>query len=333
MNIRELADALSLSKSTVAYALRGDPRVRESTRRRILERARELGYQPNPLASAFLTQARSKGREKTARGNLAYLLPLAEGRRLEELYLSQQLLYTGAERRAEELGYRLEPLCAKGIRGSRLTQILHARGVIGVIAAPLMRDVGHYTLDWSQFAAVTAGYSMSRPQLHRISHNHGRGMRTLLRVCHRRGYRRLGLVLYSGGNLRSERAWSAAWVDVRDASPAMAGMTPFIHEEIWPDLDKIREWRRRERPDLVIFQNHPPFEMPDDVLEGLPVAVLDREPQSPYPGIDQQHERCGASMIDLLSMQITHHERGIPANPMLTLIDGEWIDRPRLPPR
>ncbi|MEW6044934.1 MAG: LacI family DNA-binding transcriptional regulator [Bacillota bacterium] len=49
MTIKELARALDLSITTVSRALNGYGDVSEQTRQRVLEAARRLGYQPNPL--------------------------------------------------------------------------------------------------------------------------------------------------------------------------------------------------------------------------------------------------------------------------------------------
>lgn len=52
-----VARAAGVSQSTVSRALRGDPRVREDTRRRVDEAARRLGYVPNSLASSLVSRS------------------------------------------------------------------------------------------------------------------------------------------------------------------------------------------------------------------------------------------------------------------------------------
>ncbi|WP_067622250.1 LacI family DNA-binding transcriptional regulator [Alicyclobacillus acidiphilus] len=54
--IKDVANAANVAVSTVSLALRGDPRVRESTRRRILEIAQELQYRPNGAARDLKTR-------------------------------------------------------------------------------------------------------------------------------------------------------------------------------------------------------------------------------------------------------------------------------------
>ncbi|HEY0062959.1 MAG TPA: substrate-binding domain-containing protein [Telluria sp.] len=50
MNLKSLADALGVSKTTVSRALNGYPEVNAKTRERVLAAAREVGYEANPMA-------------------------------------------------------------------------------------------------------------------------------------------------------------------------------------------------------------------------------------------------------------------------------------------
>ena len=55
MNLKELADTLGLSQTTVSRAMNGYPEVAEATRQRVLEAARRHGYRPNTRAKALAT--------------------------------------------------------------------------------------------------------------------------------------------------------------------------------------------------------------------------------------------------------------------------------------
>jgi LacI family transcriptional regulator len=55
MNLKELAQHLNLSQTTVSRALNGYPEVGAETRRRVDEAARKLGYRPNPHAMRLAT--------------------------------------------------------------------------------------------------------------------------------------------------------------------------------------------------------------------------------------------------------------------------------------
>ncbi|UUZ51336.1 LacI family transcriptional regulator [Massilia sp. B-10] len=53
MNLKSLANALGVSKTTVSRALNGYPEVNARTRERVLAAARECGYVPNPMARSL----------------------------------------------------------------------------------------------------------------------------------------------------------------------------------------------------------------------------------------------------------------------------------------
>ena len=55
MNLKELAEHLGLSQTTVSRALNGYPEVGEATRRRVIEQAHNLGYRPNAHARRLAT--------------------------------------------------------------------------------------------------------------------------------------------------------------------------------------------------------------------------------------------------------------------------------------
>jgi len=68
MNLKELAESLGLSQTTVSRALNGYPEVRESTRARVLAAARAADYTPNARARRLAT-----GRAMT----IGHVLPLS----------------------------------------------------------------------------------------------------------------------------------------------------------------------------------------------------------------------------------------------------------------
>lgn len=55
MNLKELSQLLNLSQTTVSRALNGYPEVSETTRQRVMEAARQHGYQPNAAARRLAT--------------------------------------------------------------------------------------------------------------------------------------------------------------------------------------------------------------------------------------------------------------------------------------
>jgi len=327
MTIRELAAILGLSKSTVAYALRDLPMVSARTRDFVRLRARELGYIPNPVASAFLHQIRSQG-SPGYRGNLAFLTRLHQGND----YLAN--LQNGARKRAQELGYGLEIIDIGDYGSSRLTRLLQARGVLGVILGPLPRETGHMTLDWSKFASATYGYSMVRPAVHRVVHHHFQGMQTAFRMCHRKGFRRIGLAMRIEADKRSNQQWSSGYWGIQHGLPEAEKVNPLLLSTPHFSAEKICEWIKNERPDVIVFHDSNCVAKLCSLLkcpqESISCVVLDRKPHDLLAGIDQQFDLCGKVLVDSLSLQIFHNERGIPEFPIVSMMAGLWVDHPSL---
>ena len=323
MTIRELAARLRLSKSTVAYALRDAPAVKPATREFVQRRARELGYSPNPVASAFLQHVRSQGSLRY-QATLAFLFTLPAGAAWP-VSGYQRYIYDGVDARARELGYVIDRINTKDYKPSRLSQILAARGVLGVVLGPLFRPVGHVMLDWSKFSAVSYGYSMVRPAVHRVVHNHLQGMRTAFRMLRREGHGRIGLILGDEADKRSNGLWSCGFLGLQQTLPKPRRIRPLLAPSAQMTPGAIRHWLRKEKPGAVICHNSQSIpRLPEFTRGKIACALLDRLPRDPLPGIDQQFGLAGSLLVDLLAAQILHNQRGLPTSPVVSMVDGIW---------
>src|ERR1051325_4692375 len=155
-SMQDIAERARVSRATVCLALRNDPRLLAATRERVQTIARELGYRPDPVMSLHMARVQARKPVKEV-GTLGFItaFPTRLGwRNTSGLYLDY---FEGASERAHQLGYRIEEIWSKeaGMTGKRLTSILHARNIRGLLIAPLPASHGHLSLDWSQFAAAT----------------------------------------------------------------------------------------------------------------------------------------------------------------------------------
>lgn len=321
MTIREVAKSLGLGKTTVAAALHDSRRVSVETRERVKQRARELGYTANPVASGFLRQVRSQS-AKRYRANLGLVMPM----HANHDYLNK--IIEGASERCFELGYGLDVFRADSYEPEKLTQILVARGILGVGIGPLDNPVGQIALDWSRFATAAYGYTMAQPAIHRVVPYHLHGIRDVFRKCVEKGFKRIGLALRNQEDQRSDRLWSSGYVDMQRSLPAARRLRPLLATEADYTKTLMRDWLRTERPDVVIVQTWSDPLRTLDAAKNVPFAVLDWHPDNPIAGIDQQFSRCGALLVDLLSAQVLHNQRGIPETPTISLVEGIWVDHP-----
>lgn len=306
-----------MSKSAIGYALTDSPKVSQTTREYVQRKARELGYQPNPVASAFLRQVRA--RQPSGRANLAMLIAAKAD------WVNISSLPAGALERSRELGYTLDVIRTGDYAPKRLTSVLLARGVLGVIFSPL-HEGGDVALDWSKFASASYGYTILNPKLHRVVHNHMEGIRTAVRMLKAKGHRRIGLVLSHESDARSNHLWSCGFLGINAGLPAARRVSPLLDGAARLTTGCIRSWRAREKPDAVIFhleQNIPP--LPEFAPRKIPCVVLDRWSNNAVDGIDQQFKRGGRMLVDLVSSQILHNERGIPSAPITSMVQGTWV--------
>src|SRR5438874_7622879 len=72
VTLKDIARAAGVSHVAVSLALRNHPRIGEATRERIQSMAREMGYQPNPMA-AGLAQFKRDSKIKPIHSALAWL--------------------------------------------------------------------------------------------------------------------------------------------------------------------------------------------------------------------------------------------------------------------
>lgn len=329
--IKSIAEAARVSVATVSLALRNHPRISRETIDRIHGIAHRLGYRPNPLVTALMTHVRATSATRNeAVATLAFVNAYTEKDPLK-VSPSFALNYKGAVDRAQQLGYRLDVFWAKepGMTARRLTNILLARGIYGILVGPLPHGKGHLSLLWPNFSASSIGYSMWRPHLHRAVSHHAHAMSLALRKLGRLGYRRIGLAMSPNFNERVDHHWLANFLFHQFYLPEKARVPPLIDET--NNMQNFPKWFKEHRPDAVISPHISGYEwlvkLKVNVPNEIGFAHLDLEPSGmTLSGINQRPELVGAAALDLLINQLNRNERGIPADPKLVLIESTWVD-------
>src|SRR4051794_17550358 len=159
--MKEIPAATGFSPAAVSLALRNHHSIPPATRKRIAAVARRLGYRPNPLVAALMATLRN--RRLVDRHTVLALVtthPPGEGWRTQRTFVE---MYTGAEQRAAELGYRLEEfsLRSAGMGPARFGQMLRTRGIHGLLINPLPHDQKVLEIDVKHFAVVGLGSSVA----------------------------------------------------------------------------------------------------------------------------------------------------------------------------
>lgn len=327
-----VAAAAGVSLMTVSRALREDLHLPAKTRRRIQAIAEKLGYMPDPAVSqlmARLRASRTKAPEALAWINPRPLLPDWRDA------FSMRDFFQGAAGRAAQLGYKLEIVSDDEGRANarRLTRILLARGIVGVLVAPLPGVPDTVSLDWSRFAAATYGYTVSEPLLHRACNHHLRIIRRALTEVVRRGYRRPGLMVSQTDNARVDEGWTAGFLAFQLHLPPAQRVPVLLYEK--SRTAGTAAWLKKHRPDVILAHSMEDLEtigasgrrVPDEI--GFVLLDLHRQ-NGPCAGMRQRHAVVGATAVDLVTAQIHRGERGTPTAPKLVLVEGDWVDGPTI---
>lgn len=328
-SIADIAAAAGVSAMAVSYALRGREHVSVDTRQKILREARRLGYRPDPLLTHLMSHVRSR-RIRHTQANLGLLA-------LNDDDYTRQLI-AGVRQRAAQLGFVVDKITVEPFADNPagLTRMLQARGITGLLLPPGRVPVALAgLLDWTQFATVAMSYSIIEPRFHRVVPHHFHNATLVLRVLREHGYGRPAFAFDGGVTVRANHAYTGALA----ADAAVAGtapLPPFVGSE---GLRGLAAWVQTHRPDALIVTGTRMIEaalIPElgaAALRRLGLAVMHRDPQRPVAGIDQKTDVLGATAVDMLVAQLHRQERGPPANPVVSMIEGAWVAGPSVRPQ
>jgi LacI family transcriptional regulator len=342
----EVAKRAGVHVTTVSLALRNHPSLPESTRERIRTLARDMGYQQDPALQALIAYRR-KSRPRQDVAPLAYITNFASRLAWKNVRAHGDF-FAGAEAKARELGYGLEHfwLGEPNLTHERLSDILVARGISGLVFASQRRDGGiELRFDWSRFSAVKIDFHPPEPVLHNVTND----QRAIIRLAMRRalgaGCRRIGFVLRHDWDECVDQAWSSGFLSAQQAVPP-ADRVPALYTppptgpetDLAVPRDLFEEWFREQRPDVVI--SFGPFVRPHFAAMGLRVPrdvafvdILLDSPDGTTAGVRQNCRRVGEVAVEILAGQLQHHAFGVPEFPTSTLVEGTWFDGRSLPSR
>ncbi|HRE06004.1 MAG TPA: LacI family DNA-binding transcriptional regulator [Opitutaceae bacterium] len=335
LSMEQVARAAGVSASTVSRALRDDPRISAPTRERVRRWVRDLGYRPNPLVSALMTQLRD-GQPPIAKCNLAWLDFFSEPEEWRRDPV-QCAFYAGAHRRAQALGYALSRVLVGKRSADRIGTLLLNRGIRGVLFPNFDASGGvasRLPLDLQRFTTVGVGTRYESPFLHYSSDDQFESGRLAVQKLWERGYRRIGYV----GDPRIERivngrfyaGYHATLRTEFNATPLPPLLTDRAHD--------VCAWVKKTRTEAVVSAHRAIYaalrggglRLPDDVALAH-LNVEDAEGISgarsgEIAGIRQDNVGVGAGAAELLVSLLYHNEQGVPLHPRGMQVQGTWVE-------
>lgn len=344
--VREIAKACGYANSTVSRALSNKPLIPAETRKRILAVAQEMGWKPNPFASAYMAHYRST-RAPKYQASIGYVISFTDAelnsftdvKKPGDLPYFMQQHFIGAKTRASALGYILEPIWFQDLsfNFSRLARLLKNRGIPGlVVHGGMLPEDAFSEFDFDSFVTATWGYSIIKPKLHRAAFHWNHGIRMALQKIRQLGYHRIALMISERLNHLTYNSLASTFYYGEKHHSSKESLMSLVFSETSPDsTKKIQAWIQKKKPEVIIGTaevRQAILEMNWKVPEN--VAFVSPHRSSPWPdigGIDQLLDVAGANTVDLISAQLMQNERGISPSPKLLLNEGVWVDGKSIP--
>lgn len=343
--LADLAKELRLSRSTVSRALRGLACISKETRERVRRAAETLGYQRNPYVSALM-QTLKQRRHPSHQGTLAIVDTLPSPKAWRQIGVHRHF-HEGAVAKARRLGFTVERhWCGQARRESevnRLTQVLEARGILGLLLPPLY-DSGEeepfLPVHYERFCCVTLGCRLSQPPLCFATNDQYASARLAVRSLYQRGYRRIGLVLPEHTNRITQGLFVHGLRSEAEELRCFAGKgSVLIHGQGHPSFPaQLGRWLKDFRPDAVLGFQPEILQLLENIGWPVPEKVgaafldLDWDIEG-LSGIDQNSHLVASAAVDLLVDLVFRREIGAAPQPFGVVVEGFWRDGPTAPPR
>ena len=344
--LADVAKKAGVHVTTVSLALRNHPRLPVATRERIKALAEKLGYRPDPFLQALVAY-RGKTTPRRNPPTLAYVTNW-DTRWGWKKVTAHPDFFAGAFAKANELGFHLDHFWMRepGLTHVRLSHILEARGINGMIIASHQREADvalHF--EWEHFSAVKIDYFPHQPKLHNVTNNQCDIVRLAMQNVIALGYRRIGFVMHRGWDHSVDHLWTAGFL-CEQANLAEADRIPIL---LFPEPEPIEAWMAESKSDVVAppnsfarwFKQHRPeviiskgsFVTPRFADLGLrvprDVAFVDvflEATNGQTAGVRQNHDTVGELAVEILAGQLHHNKYGVPDIPTTTYVEGTWFD-------
>lgn len=295
-----------------------------------------MGYRPDPVLSA-LNIYRHSHQTPHYQSTLAWINAHPDRNAIQGV-AEYHAYWVGAQRRAEEMGYRVEEFWYKepGMTSQRFCQVLRTRQITGILLAPKFDSPCLLQLPWEFFSCVAFGLSHGI-DFHLVTGTQFSSARLAVRKMHAHGYRKIAIFVSDAFEKATDRNFSSGMY-AECAELGCRFLTLKLATK--PTSAQIKNavaWLKKNRPEAILAYNLEIFEllgkaklrMPEDVA----VAMIARDPsRAQLASIDKNPEHIGSVAVDQLIGMINRNEKGLPIRPLKILVGSDWIDGSSMPP-
>jgi LacI family transcriptional regulator len=325
----DVASVARVHKSTVSLALRNQPQLNAATRERIRKIALELGYRPDPMLELFNLHRRTLNPPQSA-GTIAFVSDLPN---LAAFSHSErhEMIFSAAREEAKRLSFALELFLVGSAQLSpaRLSQVLHARGIIGILLGALSPSTQSLNIDWGQFCAIGIESMQVEPRVDNISTDYCQAARiSFLQLWHR-GHRNVGFAVAQNLGAEIEGQLRAGYLVEAYGKGSAQKIPLFRMDEDGANFGRLSEWITAGKLDAVVGCGIDVPGLAAKARSGgggrVTWASIDvLAPQSGCPCVPGIQSELGRRAVELLIMRLEINLLGLPANPATTFFPVEW---------
>ncbi len=334
VTIRDIAQAVGVSHTTVSMALSNHPRISEKRRKEIRAKAEEMGYVPDPMLKSLM-RYRSTKSTRPVTAAIAWL-NLWDDPDLLRKHKEFDLWWQGASEAAHRWGYRIDEFVTKGLSGERLTNILKTRNIHGVLIPPY-RDpptINLADIPWEDFTVMQLGRHANQYRMHYVTSSQAANTVMAFDNIRARGYKRIGFV---SAEVLKSRMFGAGFYWTQHYLPRKERLTMLELDPVdrRKQITQLSKWIEKEKPDAILTDfalllqelTELDYCVPDDIA----VATTSIHDTPITAGIDQNPKEIGRMGFIALASMINDHEYGIPNIQHEILVGGTWVDGDTLP--
>ena len=341
VTLRQIAEKVGCSRSTVSYALNGNPNISETMRERVLSAAQSLGWSPDENLTRQMALVR-KTVLKNDLPNLAVLINKSEAALETELAPAAHL--KGAIRHGQQCGYFMEVfnLAENPIAPEKLKVVLRERGIQGVIfIATLVPEMpkGYFEIG-REFACSVAGIRYPGVAFHVSVSDFLADLHLCYQKLVERGFKRPGVILPAGMDETLSHSYTGGLTAGSMILPpenrlpfCYVGDLTYIPESCF---EQVRSYIKSNQPDVILTTDHESIgkmykKYARQFKERLPIFTLDWFPEDDVVGgMYAQQDQVGVAAVDLVIGQIYRGEKGVPEIQRSMNIEGLWVDETNL---
>lgn len=355
ITIRDVAAAAGCSHATVSRVLRGEPRVSKELREKVKATASKLGYRINPLVASLMAVHNTRKARQTVTANIAWLNTHPD-KSYWHAHPTTRSYFHAARERTLELGFGFDEIWTKEAKltSERLTSLLHARGVYGLLVSQSCKGFLEIGFDAAEFTVAAIGPPMiGQLAWNRATVSNRQKLETAYERLRERGYQIIGFAIpvrafskeqINGFNrqkfeptrhklLSSDQAALAGFYYQQSFQPEAERLNPFLYDrdDEAHFIQDLGRWIKQVKPDAVICSDRAVLEAIEQVGLQVPrdigIAHLNiADDVSDWSGMNHHPEEQAYAAVDLLCTSLQFGHPGLPEVPRCIYIPGEWQD-------